>query len=117
MGEDDSNTNCHTVSISGAISIPFILLAFNQQKIANWVKYHKKRSITWVAGLTCVVILLSVIWTQKPLASGMKAAITVVIVLLVMVGAITQGIVVLVAGAKKGSSSSGSSSRESLVEY
>ncbi|EGC42775.1 ankyrin repeat protein [Histoplasma capsulatum var. duboisii H88] len=68
-------------SISGAISIPFILIALNQDRIAEFLKNHGKPTATVVFIVLSLVILLSVIWTRD-LAPGMKAAVTVFIVLL-----------------------------------
>ncbi|QSS62284.1 serine/threonine-protein kinase ripk4 [Histoplasma capsulatum] len=67
-------------SISGAISIPFILIALNQDRIAEFLKNHGKPTATVFIVLS-LAILLSVIWTRD-LAPGMKAAVTVFIVLL-----------------------------------
>lgn len=91
-------TNIATVSISGAVSIPFILVAFNQDRISAWVKRQKMRSIIWLSFLVLIVaILLSIIWTKR-LASGMKAAVTVAVVLLIVAGAISRFIYQVITG-------------------
>jgi ABC-type transport system involved in cytochrome c biogenesis permease component len=71
------------------VSIPFILVAFNQDKISAWAKRQKKGSIIWILFFVLVIILLSIIWTRD-LASGMKAAVTVAVVLLIVAGVIAR---------------------------
>ncbi|OAX78170.1 hypothetical protein ACJ72_07526 [Emergomyces africanus] len=78
-------------SISGAISIPFILIALNQDRIANFLKNHGKPTATGVSIVLLLVILLSVIWTRD-IASGMKAAITVLIVVLTTAALAFRGV-------------------------
>ncbi|EGE77142.1 hypothetical protein BDDG_00079 [Blastomyces dermatitidis ATCC 18188] len=72
-------------SISGAISIPFILIALNQDRIANFLKNHGRPTAAGVSIAVLLVILLSVIWTRN-LASGMKAAVTTFLVILTILG-------------------------------
>ncbi|OJD16063.1 hypothetical protein AJ78_03736 [Emergomyces pasteurianus Ep9510] len=69
----------YMLSISGAISIPFILIALNQDRIAKFLKNHGKPTAIGVSIVLLLVILLSVIWTRD-IASGMKAAVTALIV-------------------------------------
>ncbi|EEH10557.1 serine/threonine-protein kinase ripk4 [Histoplasma capsulatum G186AR] len=78
-------------SISGAISIPFILIALNQDRIAEFLKSHGKPTATVVFIVLSLVILLSVIWTRD-LAPGMKAAVTVFIVLLTILALAVRSI-------------------------
>jgi hypothetical protein len=84
-----TGTNLVIVSISSAVSIPFILVAFNQDRIAYWVRGHGKRFTVWVAAILVAAILLSVVWTRD-LAAGMKAAVTAVFIMLLFVGAMVQ---------------------------
>ncbi|OJD27330.1 hypothetical protein ACJ73_01282 [Blastomyces percursus] len=72
-------------SISGAISIPFILIALNQDRIAKFLKNHGQPTAAGVCVTLLLVILLSVIWTRD-LASGMKAAVTTFLVILAILG-------------------------------
>lgn len=81
------------VSISGAISIPFILIALNQDRIAEFLKNHGKPTATVFIVLS-LAILLSVIWTRD-LAPGMKAAVTVFIVLLTILALAVRSIYLL----------------------
>lgn len=81
--------NALLVSISGAVSIPFVLVAFNQDRIAAWLKNHGKTSALWAVILTLSTILLAVLWTRD-IASGINAAVTVTLVLLIVVGAFVQ---------------------------
>ncbi|PGH07632.1 hypothetical protein GX51_01641 [Blastomyces parvus] len=75
----------YMLSISGAISIPFILIALNQDRIAKFLKNHGQPTAAGASVVLLLVILLSVIWTRD-LASGMKAAVTTFLVLLAMLG-------------------------------
>lgn len=84
------------MSISSGISIPFILVAFNQDRITRWGKKFGKVAVWWIGFAVIVGILLPVIWTTD-LASGIKAAVTVTLVLCVIVGAMAQFIYWLVA--------------------
>ncbi|EEH19036.2 hypothetical protein PABG_01355 [Paracoccidioides brasiliensis Pb03] len=78
-------------SISGAISIPFILIALNQDRIARFLKAYGKPTATGVSIIVLMVILLSVIWTRDT-AQGMKAAVTVFIFLLALISFAVRGI-------------------------
>ncbi|KLJ07588.1 hypothetical protein EMPG_16946 [Blastomyces silverae] len=75
----------YMLSISGAISIPFILIALNQDRIANFLKNHGQPTAVGTSVVLLLVILLSVIWTRD-LASGMKAAVTIFLVILTILG-------------------------------
>ena len=98
-----------TVSISAAISIPFVLIAFNQDRIAKWLKALGSGVIWSVCITVLTAALLSLIWTSH-LASGIKAGVTVTIVLLILLALIGQGIYTLVKAARYEASSSGSGS-------
>ena len=89
------------MSISSAISIPFILIAFNQDRIAEFLKENKKTTMAWGSLLLGVIILLSFIWTRN-LASGIKAGVTVTFILIVVAGLIGQGVHWLVSTARQG---------------
>jgi uncharacterized membrane-anchored protein len=93
------------VSIAFAASVPFIFLAFYQDKIASWLTSSTKEVVGYVpwwlkkpltialligVALT-LVITLSLVWT-RPLASSAKVAVTIAIVLLVVVSGICFGI-------------------------
>jgi len=108
------NTNLKIVSISGAVSIPFILIAFNQDRIATWVKGHGKASAIWITIVIAAIILLSVVWVKSTVASGMKAALTAVIILAVVIGALAHLIYRLVSFANSRSSSSDNSGKSSV---
>ena len=99
------------VSISGAVSIPFVLVAFNQEKIGDWMKARGKQSAVWAMILVILTVLLSVIWTGG-LASDLKGVITVALVFLVLLSALGHGLQRLIAKASRDDNSSdGSSSR------
>jgi hypothetical protein len=99
------------VSISGAVSIPFVLVAFNQEKIGDWMKARGKQSAVWTMILVILTVLLSVIWTGG-LASDLKGVITVALVFLVLLSALGHGLQRLIAKASRDDNSSdGSSSR------
>ncbi|KAK2746815.1 hypothetical protein FQN57_002857 [Myotisia sp. PD_48] len=72
-------------SISGAVSIPFILVAFNQDRVAQWFKYAEKLRIA-LSGLAIASLaaILAVIWTSS-LASGIKAATSVALVFIAII--------------------------------
>nr|KMM70937.1 ankyrin repeat and SOCS box protein 10 [Coccidioides posadasii RMSCC 3488] len=71
--------------ISSAVSIPFILIAFNQDRIAQWLKYARGVAAAgWAFLLAAMVAILAVIWTQS-LATGIKAAVTIVIICAILV--------------------------------
>ncbi|KAK2760347.1 hypothetical protein FQN54_002416 [Arachnomyces sp. PD_36] len=98
----------YMLSISGAVSIPFILVAFNQDRIAAWIKSHGRVSVVWTALTILSTIILAIIWTRD-LAPGIKAAVTAVIVLIIIVAAFVQLIYTLFfrsRGLVKGSGSS-----------
>lgn len=80
-------SNLVIVSVSGAVSIPFIFVAFNQDRIARLLTEHRAASAICIAVTFVLAILLSVIWTRD-LASGIKTAVSVAIVMLAIVGAI-----------------------------
>ncbi|KAG9248494.1 hypothetical protein BJ878DRAFT_27946 [Calycina marina] len=88
-------------SISGAVSIPFVLVAFNQDRIASWVRGHNKVAATWFTVIIAVVILISVVWTHSSVSGGMKAALTIVVVLVVIVAALGHLIYALVSVARQ----------------
>ncbi|TPX21918.1 hypothetical protein DIZ76_015883 [Coccidioides immitis] len=74
--------------ISSAVSIPFILIAFNQDRIAQWLKYARGLAAAgWAFLLAAMVAILAVIWTQS-LATGIKAAVTIVIICAILVALI-----------------------------
>ncbi|KAF7939003.1 uncharacterized protein EAE98_001339 [Botrytis deweyae] len=77
----------YMLSISGAMSIPFILIALNQDRIAAALKANRRGSLRICFLVLLVIILLSVIWTTG-LAEGIKAAVTAFFVLTVVVGSI-----------------------------
>lgn len=101
------------MGISGAISIPFIVIAFNQDRIAEFLKEHKKSTIAWGCSLLSVAVLLSVMWTRD-LNSGLKAGVTVTFAFITMIGLIGQCIYWIVSAARMAVSSSGSS--RSLID-
>jgi hypothetical protein len=108
--------NLRVVTISAAISIPFILVAFNQDRIARWLQViGKGGAIWWTAIAVMIGILLSVILTSH-LAAEIKIAVTVTIVLLALVAGIGQLIYAVVENSRySDSSSSGSGGSRSLV--
>jgi hypothetical protein len=108
--------NLQVVTISAAISIPFILVAFNQDQIATWLQViGKGGAIWWIAIAVMIGTLLSVILTSQ-LAAGIKIALTVTVVLLALVAGIGKFIYLLVDGTRwPGSSSSRSGGSRSLV--
>ena len=72
--------------------------------------------LIWICALAIAVVPLAVIWT-RPVAPGIKAAITVFVILVVVLGGISYGIFRLVSIARMSASSSGSSSgSRSLVD-
>ncbi|KAF7502109.1 hypothetical protein GJ744_007110 [Endocarpon pusillum] len=79
----------YMLSISGAVSIPFILVALNQDRIAGWMRGHGTTITVWITMILTAAIPLSVMWTRD-LASGMKAAVTVTIIMMVLMGAVAQ---------------------------
>lgn len=101
------------MSVSAAFSVPFIFAAFNQARIARWIQALGRGSIWWIAPLLIVAILLSVIWTSH-LAPGIKAALTVTIVLAGLLFIVGRGIHVLVAKARGSSNSDADVDKGSL---
>ncbi|KAI9640934.1 hypothetical protein NHQ30_010775 [Ciborinia camelliae] len=73
------------LSISGAISVPFVLVALNQDRIAAFFNKYGDR-IPWklASVLLGAVIMISVLWTQD-LASGIKAAVTAFLIIIITV--------------------------------
>ncbi|TGO07790.1 hypothetical protein BTUL_0247g00190 [Botrytis tulipae] len=75
----------YMLSISGAMSIPFILIALNQDRIATALKANRGGLFWMCFVVLLMIIFLSVIWTTE-LAEGIKAAVTSFFVLTVVVG-------------------------------
>jgi hypothetical protein len=117
VGRLSDLANLQVVTISAAISIPFILVAFNQDRIARWLQpMGKGGAIWWTAIAVMIGILLSVILTSH-LAAGIKIAVTVTIVLLALVAVIGQFIYAVVERTRwASSSSSGSGGSQPLVD-
>lgn len=104
------------VSISAAISIPFVLIAFNQDTIAKWLRALGKVGVGWTMIVILMAVLLALVWTSH-LASGIKVAVTATIVLLSVLGILGQGIRALATAARSRSSmSTMSSGSRSLVD-
>ncbi|KAE9366832.1 hypothetical protein N431DRAFT_384803 [Stipitochalara longipes BDJ] len=105
----------YMLSISAAISIPFVLIAFNQDRIAKWLKALGSGVIWWICIIVLMAVLLSLIWTSH-LASGIKVAVTATIVLLAILALLGQVIHALVTAARWKGSSTGSETSGSLVD-
>jgi len=107
-------------SISSAVSIPFIFIAFNQDRIAAWartlVSTLVSRRFTLLFVLAAVIPLLAVIWTRD-LASGIKVVITIVLVLVIVLGDIAQLIPKLVHVIARRSDDASSGTRSQSLEY
>ncbi|PQE25595.1 ankyrin repeat protein [Rutstroemia sp. NJR-2017a BBW] len=99
----------YLLSISGAISIPFILVAMNQDRITDFLKAHGRKMLPATLGFLVVTILLSVIWTRD-LTTGVKAAVTVFIVLTLLVGLAARSIYWMLHPARSSDTSSSWSS-------
>jgi len=73
----------YILSIGFALSVPFILLAFNLDRVSGWLSSMRTIMARYEAALRPIylclgilMIILVVIWTSS-LASGIKAAVTV----------------------------------------
>lgn len=79
---NNSLTKLITVSIGFALSVPFILLAFNLDRVSGWLSSMRTimapyKAALWPICLCLGILIISVvIWTSS-LASGIKAAVTV----------------------------------------
>lgn len=83
-------TNLTIVGISSGISIPFIIVAFNQDRIARLIVIYGKMMVVWWIGLVFLIaILLPLIWTVD-LARGIKAAVTITIILCIIAAVVAR---------------------------
>ncbi|KAL2063543.1 hypothetical protein VTL71DRAFT_5348 [Oculimacula yallundae] len=78
----------YMLTISAALSIPFILVAFQQERLSLWLKKVPWNSVAkllvWIGAIAVVVVPLVLVWT-RPLAQAIKTAVTVAMVLIVAV--------------------------------
>lgn len=80
-----------TVSVSAGVSIPFILLAFNFDKVFNWCKsiIMWAKTARLVLGLMASVILILIIalavTLSQPIDAGIKAGVGIGLGLLVVI--------------------------------
>ena len=130
------------MSISGALSIPFIVVAFQQERISNWWKNVTKAQpsswlknalstqepswwknvpwallFIWIGAIIVValgiVLPIALIWT-RPLASGVKTAVTIALLFVGASFVIGYGIYRLVSLPSSGTGSTTSGSSSSL---
>jgi len=103
------------VSISGALSISFIVVAFQQERIFSWLKNVPwDQVLIWIGALAVFVLPIALIWT-RPLASSVETAVTIALVLV----AATCGIgfiIYRVVTAIRDTGATGSSYSGSLVD-
>jgi hypothetical protein len=74
------------VSISAALSIPFIAVAFQLERMSYWVKKVPWiKVLIWAGALAVVLVPLTLLWTSH-LASGIKTAVTIALALTAALG-------------------------------
>jgi prepilin signal peptidase PulO-like enzyme (type II secretory pathway) len=95
-----SRTNIsRIVGLSAGLSVPFILIAFNQDRFAGWIDRVKPRSKGAYVVLLVILLLaivLIAIWTST-LADTVKVGVTVAIVVLGVFGLVAVGLYIFLA--------------------
>lgn len=103
-----------SVGISGGLSVPFIFIAFNQDRFGVWMSYLQKKmrlhsgmtkNIMWLVALS---VFLAVLWTSS-VAYGSKVAATIAAVLGFLICLFTLGVYRLVGLAQETVSTTASS--------
>ncbi|KAK2029637.1 hypothetical protein LX32DRAFT_718243 [Colletotrichum zoysiae] len=107
----------HILAIGLGLSVPLIVIAFNVDRIAGWLKALRDiRGHVWKwgfgisAGVGVFLAILGPVWTSQ-LSSGTKAAVSILISVLAAVSAIVYGLHRLVPSARTTSISTSSDGR------